>query len=214
MKPVAYIDIETASHPAWLALRLLEAQPADPEAWALEHAADGAKSPLSGLITCVSVLRVEDAEAPPSPDELPEAVVITDATQEGDLLRWLHEQLAGADLVVGHNIRDFDAPFVRARALSWGLSALARRLYAPKPYGPPLVDTLDADLCPRPRRDTKGWSLTALAGLLGVPVQPTTPGSEVPRAWYERRFDAVRDHNCEDVRVLRAVHHRLLGGVT
>ena len=53
-----YIDIETASQPAWLARQAVDAgvEPGpETRLWVLEHAADGATSPYSGQVVCWAV---------------------------------------------------------------------------------------------------------------------------------------------------------------
>lgn len=202
----AYLDIETASDPRWLAVRASEAKPSNVAAWAVDHAADGATSPLTGLVTCIGLA---------FDDEPVQTRVSPNANTEADLLRWLLGQLdsRGRPPVVGHNLRGFDVPFLRARAMRHGVSDLAQMLYQEKPWSTGIIDTLDAPLCPRDPHSKKGWGLVPLAKFLGVEVTETTPGEDCPKAWYEMRYRDIVEHCAEDVRVLREVHRALLQGV-
>ncbi len=205
-----FFDIETVTLPHQILRQSLGQRPIDMEQFLLEHAADGALSGLTGQVACIGVA-----------DEVgdPTTWIVKGYELEAEriallrLERWLNT--AAPDVLVGHNVREFDVPFVRARALRHGLNGLARELrkraavpsWSTEP--PRICDTLDRPLCPR-GKSTKGWTLSALAELLGVEVRPTVPGSEIPASWMAGEFDAVAAHCREDVRVLREVYFGLV----
>lgn len=218
-RPTAYIDIETATAPRVLQAAMMavsfthhvasEAGAAERAAWLAEHAGDEALSPIRGRVICWAVATSDGRER-----------VQVDRTPGGDERSLLAELLDvltrwSPARFVAHNGNGFDFPFLRARSLAHGLDPLAAMLWQDKPWDGLLVDTLDPSWCPRPPRGAgamEGWSLDGLAELLGIERQPTTPGVEVPAAWYRQQFDAIEAHCLDDVRTLREVTRRLAAG--
>lgn len=201
----AYLDVETSSDVAALAqaARADGVDPADLEAiraWVREHAADEALRPFRGRIVCWAVVGSNGTEA------------VDSDSDERALLGRLDEALAGATRFVAFNGIAFDFPFVRARALANGLSGLARRLWQQKPWDGRLIDPSQPDWLPRDPRSTKGWTLDAVAELLGIERPATLPGSDVPLAWMEGRVEEIRAHCLDDVRTLREVTRALAEG--
>lgn len=204
----AFIDIETASQPAWLARQAVNAgvEPGpDTVLWTREHASDGATSPFSGQIVCWAIAIDEH-----------ETVWSMVSDNELELLKAFRDQLNELRPVklVAHNGHGFDFPFIRCRALRADLPTLARGFWQDKPWGTRLIDTAEPSWAPRPRRTERGWeySLDALADLLGITRVHTLAGADVPRAWYERRWDEIEAHCRDDVRTLRAVYPKLAAG--
>jgi hypothetical protein len=206
----AYIDIETATDAAVLFERFASTgQPASTlAAWVQEHAADEALNPIKGRVVCWAVCTEDGREHVLSLAECGFSEVVL---LEG-LVSWLDD----ADEIVAHNGSGFDFPFLRARALAGRVPFLARLLNdTGKPWESRLVDTAHPSWSPRPATfKGKGWgySLDALAELLGIQRPPTTPGAEVPAAWYRGEIASVRAHCLDDVRTLRAVTRILRTG--
>lgn len=203
MIPTWYLDIETAGRPD----ALDEESGGDPEARdKLVASGWGALSPWTGLAVHCSV---HDGER----------VVLSSAAHcqedEARVLSDLYELLETDPRrrIVAHYSSGFDFPFLRVRALRWGLPELSSLLAAPKPWDTRLVDSYA--LVPTPHgRASKGWhgSLDRVAALLGIPVTPTLPGAQVPAAWHAGDYQAIREHCDEDVRVLSLVYPVLAAG--
>lgn len=211
LQNAVFIDIETTTAAEVLAERCRAdgVAPCDFTAWMRKHAADHATEPIRGRVVCWAMCTSAGDELVASLDEYD--------GDEGRLLARLAPWLEGAGRIVAHGGRDFDFPFLRARALAAGGPALrvARRLNpAVKPWEGWLLDTTDPGWAPRPPHAKRGWSysLDALAELLGIHRAPTLPGKDIPAAWYEGRIAEVRAHCLDDVRTLAAVTHRLAQG--
>lgn len=220
MSGTAYLDIETTTDATILWTGLVEAglvvldedlgralvRPAARE-WLEQHAGDRALDPHGGRLVCWAVAWSTDVDFVRSgPDEV-------------DLLAGLLNLLRDQDpgRIVAHGGRDFDFPFLRARALARGLPELAQRLWTSKPWDSYLVDTTDPDWFPRPPKripKADGWTfrLDHVAELLGVTRPVTIPGAQVPAAWYLGRAEEVQAHCLDDARTLRAVTRRLAEG--
>lgn len=207
-QPIAFIDIETASQPAWLARQAVDAgvEPGpDTILWIREHAGDGALAPCTGQVVCWAVA-VDDGEVVRSNCGHDEVKLL-----EG--LRGALNELRPHQ-IVAHNGHTFDFPFLRYRALRLGMPKLAKGLWQEKPWGGRLVDTGDPSWFPRPNRPQKGWefNLDHIAEMFGIGRPTTLPGADVPRAFYEQRWDEIEAHCRDDVRTLRLVYPRLAEG--
>ena len=212
-----FLDIETASHPVWLAREAAKAGATDWAAYALDHAGDGALSPWRGIVTCWSVLDRVGSTTRVTVSADDEAASLGELS---DLLRPHHVEgrkgapIVGRDPIVTHNGAAFDWPFLRVRGLRCGVPSLAARLWQAKPWSGDLIDTASPDWSPRPPHSAKGWeySLDAWADSFGIVRPEQLPGSECPAAWYRGEYDRVAHHCADDVRVLREVYLRLAAG--
>lgn len=205
---VAFLDVETSSQPVWLARQAVDAgvEPGpDTVLWIRQHASDGALTPCTGQVVCWAVA-INDGEAVRSAVGDDELALLTSLRETLNELR--------PPTIVAHNGHTFDFPFLRYRALRLGLPTLAKGLWQDKPWDGRLVDTADPSWSPRPARPTKGWeyNLDSIAEMFGIERPPTLPGAEVPRAWYERRWDEIEAHCQDDVRTLKMVYPRLAEG--
>lgn len=204
---IGCLDIETCTDPAWLFEQARTAAPLDLQAWLRSHAADGALSPWTGWCCCWAVAVGGEGDRVWSWSGADERAGLLELL---DVLREAHPTP-----IVTHNGSAFDLPFLRLRALRYGLPDLARLLYQDKPRSGRLVDTADPSWVPRPAGSArKGWeySLDAVAELLGVARKPTLPGRDVPLAAFEGRWDEIREHCEDDVVTLRRVYPLLAAG--
>lgn len=143
-------------------------------------------------------------------------ISIHHATDEKELIGKIEEvvctHLEQPDAVlVAHNGRSFDYPFLRIRAMVHGYHRLASALKPGKPWATKLVDTCDTfkKAC---GNMTVSGGLTDMARLLGIEVMPTPgcpDGSHVYAAWNTGRMQDIVDHCTVDIDVLMAVFKRM-----
>ncbi|HEX4935787.1 MAG TPA: ribonuclease H-like domain-containing protein [Gemmatimonadaceae bacterium] len=164
--------------------------------------------PLYGRVLCVGIA-VDDRDP----------VVLWEPTEvatlerlEAGLSRYPDAQL------IAHNGLRFDYRFVWARAVVHGLYDLARRVYAPRPWGDRVrLDTLAAW---QGADNRARGSLRALGRALGVELPPDDlEGADVPPLWHEHgvighperdaAISRIRQHVISDVIVLREIADRL-----
>lgn len=112
--------------------------------------------------------------------------------------------------LVGHNIRQFDIPFLWQRAVVHDLTRLAEQVLPldAKPWERgALVDTMD--LWNRGMRG--GGSLDAVTVALGIPSPKEALDVSVNRAIKEGRDEDVAEYCRQDVLATREVYYRLTG---
>lgn len=107
--------------------------------------------------------------------------------------------------LVGHNLVDFDLKFIRQRCIVQGVRLAGWFPRDPKPWDPLVCDTMVAWCGNR-----EMVSLNELAAILGITVNPTIPGAEVPRAFQEGRLDDIVAHCTEDIRVVKEIYKALV----
>jgi 3'-5' exonuclease len=123
---------------------------------------------------------------------------------EPDMLRRFWELARGVDLYVGHNILDFDLPFLVKRSIIHRVRPLA--LPFARYRSEPIYDTMH--LWSSWGRDRV--SLDTLAKALGLPTSKgTLNGSLVASAFAAGRFDEICAYCRDDVRLVRDVYRRM-----
>jgi DNA polymerase elongation subunit (family B) len=169
----------------------------DIETVALDASNDrGALDAMSGRVVCVSML-IDDG-----------AVVSELALVGEDERRIIGEfwrTLRVSDVIVGHNVVDFDLKFLRQRSWILGIEP-SRRIDTRHYYTREVIDTLQlwTDWC----GNKKGASLDALGSALGCGAKTGNAGNVV-QWWSERNLEAIQAYCCEDVRLAYRVFCRL-----
>jgi DNA polymerase elongation subunit (family B) len=170
-----------------LDIETLSLDPTDPK---------GALSALTGRIVCIGML-FDDGES------------ITEESftdrDERDLLIRFWEHVEQTDLFIGHNVLNFDLPFIRQR--SWILSVRpSRRIDLRRFYSMDLLDTMQI-WC--------NWGATKYPGLdevgraLGCGGK-TGSGLQVAEWWSAGDITAIADYCREDVRLTYKLFCRLM----
>jgi len=156
----------------------------------------GALDALSGRIVCIAMLIDDGVRL----TEL--AIAREDETQ---ILTEFWSTIDPTDVLVGHNVLEFDIPFIRQR--SWILGVRPSRLMDLRKY-------YTADV-----RDTmqiwtnwgfkKGVTLDALGNALGC-GQKTGHGMDVAQWWATRDLDNIKAYCLQDVQITYEVYCRLM----
>lgn len=213
VKPLIFIDIETRPPTGWTDEQksALVKPPGNYrkqetiDRYILDHREEAyrrlALDPMLGEVLCVGVAIEDD-----------DPIVIYEDTEQ-KTLETLWRGLEGrvGYSLVGHNLVEFDLPFIARRALRHGLDGLCRRVWCSRRYGSPMfIDTLVH--WRGPQFKARG-SLTAVCEFLRIERLPDQlMGGQV--------FDAVRagdrrgiiEHCMDDVKVTREVYRRLRAG--
>ncbi len=115
-------------------------------------------------------------------------------------------------LFCGHNIREFDIPFLCRRMLIQGipLPAIVRDLSSKKPWENPMIDTLQSWKFGEYKQFT---SLELLATVLGISSpKDDMDGSDVARVyWKEKNLDRIVRYCAKDVITTAQVYRKLKG---
>lgn len=135
------------------------------------------------------------------------------------------EVASGADLFVGHNVRDFDLPFIMQRSVILGIKPSWDRYLDPgvsKFRLPPNVKYLDfARYMNLPIFDTQwewnSWrekwtnkTIEHIALAMGIPTpKDGIDGSEVWKYYQEGEIKKICDYCMRDVETVRAVYKRM-----
>lgn len=110
---------------------------------------------------------------------------------------------------VGHNVAEFDLPFLWKRCVVLDLPAPAWLPAHPKSWGEQVYDTMVEWAGPRGR-----ISLDRLCKLLGIPGKDGMTGADVWPAVQEGRLAEVAEYCRADVERVRAVYRRMNFGLT
>lgn len=105
---------------------------------------------------------------------------------------------------VGHNVADFDLPFLWKRLVVRGLPPPRWLPHHPKPWGSEVYDTMVEWAGARGR-----ISLDRLCKLLGIPGKDGMTGADVWPAVQEGRIGEVAEYCRADVERVRAVYRRM-----
>ncbi len=168
----------------------------DIETVALDPTDDkGALDAMSGRVVCIGML-IDDGQM---------VSEITCADEdERRLITHFWRTVAPGDVLLGHNVLDFDLRFLRQR--SWILGILpSRTLDTRKYYSGDVIDTLQLWTN---WGNKKGVTLDALGLALGCGGK-TGNGSNVAQWWAERDIDSIKTYCQEDVRLAYRVFCRL-----
>lgn len=155
----------------------------------------GALDALTGRIVCIGML-IDDQEA------------ITEITladeDERQLITEFWRTIVPGDVVVGHNILDFDLRFLRQRSWILGIQP-SRTMDTRKYYTADVIDTLQLWTN---WGNKKGVTLGALGLALNC-GRKTGNGGNVAQMWAERDVDSIKSYCREDVRLAYRVFCRL-----
>ncbi|MBI3282761.1 ribonuclease H-like domain-containing protein [Candidatus Curtissbacteria bacterium] len=114
-----------------------------------------------------------------------------------------------ADLFVGHNIMDFDLPFIYKRSIIYKIKPAARHLNMSfaRYRSDPIYDTM---------KEWDKWALRAsisldkLAKVLGLPTSKVgMDGSKVYDAYLKGKYDEIYEYCKRDVELTREVFKRM-----
>lgn len=119
---------------------------------------------------------------------------------------------------VGHNIEEFDIPFIQTRALHHDLPDLARVFgkFRQKPWERRILDTMK--LWPQSSGDRSSFrqygfkgagKLDTICNLLGIEQQDGVMGTDVYQAWLDKNLAGVASHLHFDICQVRDVFKRL-----
>lgn len=132
-------------------------------------------------------------------------------TGEETVLREFWEMLEGfdarRDLVVGHNIMDFDLPFIVRRSIVHGVRPTVGFCFA-RYRKRPIFDTMREWDCWNMRECT---SLEKLALALGLPSPKDggISGADVYDAWLEGSHEEIRDYCLRDVLITGEIYRKM-----
>jgi DNA polymerase elongation subunit (family B) len=156
----------------------------------------GALDAMSGRVVCIGLL-IDDQKA------------ITEITLVGEdehrLITEFWRTVAPGDVLVGHNVLDFDLRFLRQRGWILGIQP-SRTIDTRRYYTRDVVDTLQ--LWTEWSGNKRGVSLNALGKVLGC-GEKTGKGANVAKMWAERDIDGIKSYCQEDVRLTYRVYCRL-----
>lgn len=155
----------------------------------------GALDAMSGRVVCIGML-IDDGQ------------IVTEITladkDERKLISEFWRTIAPSDVLVGHNILDFDLRFLRQRSWILGIEP-SRKVDTRKYYSGDVVDTLQLWTN---WGNKKGVTLGALGMALGCGAK-TGNGANVAKMWAERDIDSIKTYCQEDVRLAYRVYCRL-----
>jgi 3'-5' exonuclease len=157
--------------------------------------AKGALDALTGRIVCAGLL-FDDGKS-----QVEQVILEED---ESVLLTKLWNSLKPTDAIVGHNVLEFDVPFIKQRSWIQNIRP-ARPIDLRKYYTADVIDTMQLWTN---WGFKKGVSLDNLAQALGV-GQKTGHGTDVAHWWTARDFESIKMYCMEDVRLTHRVYQRL-----
>ncbi|MGA8607814.1 MAG: ribonuclease H-like domain-containing protein [Candidatus Sulfotelmatobacter sp.] len=151
---------------------------------------------MTGRVVCISML-ADDGKATKE---------ITFAGEdEARIITGFWDALRPGDVVVGHNVLDFDVRFLQQRSWILGIQP-SRTLDTRRYYTADVVDTLQ--LWTNWSGNKKGVTLDALGTALGC-GRKTGEGTNVAQWWAERDIDSIKKYCCADVQLTYRVFCRL-----
>lgn len=155
----------------------------------------GALDAMSGRVACIGML-IEDGQ------------IVTEITladkDERQLITDFWGTVAPSDVLVGHNVLEFDVRFLRQRSWILGIQP-SRKVDTRKFYSGDVVDTLQLWTN---WGNKKGVTLSALGKVLGC-GEKTGNGANVAKMWAEHNVDSIKTYCQEDVRLAYRVFCRL-----
>ena len=156
----------------------------------------GALDAMTGRVVCISML-ADDGKA---------AMEITLAGEDEDrIITGFWGALRPGDVVVGHNVLDFDIRFLQQRSWILGIQP-SRTLDTRRYYTADVIDTLQ--LWTNWSGNKKGVTLDALGSALGC-GRKTGEGANVARWWAEQDIESIKKYCREDVQLTYRVFCRL-----
>lgn len=142
---------------------------------------------------------------------------------EKDIVKKFWEIAGRADLIIGHNIRDFDLPFIMQRSALLGVKPTWNKFEEPgkKPWdmvkflsfarykNAPIFDTLHEWSNWGDMRNNK--SLEHLALAMGIPTpKEGIDGSQVATFYNAGKIKEICDYCMRDVETTRAVYRKMI----
>jgi 3'-5' exonuclease len=156
----------------------------------------GALDAMTGRVVCIGML-IDDGE------------VATEIALAGEdeqiLVSGFWNTVRPGDVIVGHNVLDFDLQFLRQRSWVLGLQP-SRTIDTRRYYTADAVDTLQ--LWTNWTGNKKGVTLDALGSVLGC-GRKTGEGAKVAEWWAVRDIESIKKYCREDVRIAYRVFCRL-----
>ena len=154
-----------------------------------------ALDPVLGRIACIGVLFVEGRK---------KRVEIFAGSDEGPLLERFWHLVRLDDYIIGHNVLDFDLPFIRVRSVVCGVRPTRR--FDLRHYSTDTIyDTMQVwahwDSKRRPRLELLA-KILALGGKLGT-------AREVYDWWQKKQWDRIKQHCEQDLRLTYKIFRRL-----
>lgn len=133
-----------------------------------------------------------------SPDDIEVSHIESD-DDEPDLIRWVEEKLSSYDTknVVCWNAK-FDFRFIRTRAMIQGMTDPLRN-----------SKMVDDALWFKKFTEMDRHNLEHVARVLGIGAK-TGKGHEMPKLYYEEKYDQIVEHCKKDVELTIRVHKRIL----
>lgn len=157
----------------------------------------GALNAMTGRVVCIGML-IEDRGAV--------SEVMFAGEDERALMTAFWAALKPGDVIVGHNVLDFDLRFLQQR--SWILRIKPSRSFDTRRYYTrEVIDTLQ--LWTNWTGSKKGVTLDALGFAVGC-GRKTGDGANVAQWWAERDIESIRKYCREDVRLSYRVYRRLM----
>ena len=162
-----------------------------------EENEQGALNAMSGRVVCIGML-IDDGS------------VVTELQLAGKdevaIISQFWSALTTGDVIVGHNVLDFDIRFLQQR--SWILGVKPSRTFdARRYYTTEVIDTLQ--LWTNWSGNKKGVTLDALGSVLGC-GRKTGDGTNVAQWWAEGDIDSIKKYCREDVRIAYRVFCKLM----
>jgi DNA polymerase III epsilon subunit-like protein len=163
-----------------------------------------------GRIVCISFGRITYKDGEPT-----FTVAAISGENEEELLikaqKSISKIFSTGGVLVGHNIKRFDIPYLCKRMLINGLSVPDElHFHNKKPWEIPMQDTMDV-------WSFGAWqegftSLDLICGVLGIPSpKGAMRGEEVPAAFWQGRLDEIAQYNMEDVIALGRIILKVSG---
>ena len=156
----------------------------------------GALDALTGRVVCVGML-IDDGEVATE--------IMLAGEDERLLISEFWNALRPGDVIVGHNVMDFDINFLRQRSWILGIQP-SRAIDTRKYYTADVIDTLQ--LWTNWTGSKKGVTLDALGSVLGC-GRKTGEGANVAQWWAEQDIESIKKYCREDVQLTYRVFCRL-----
>lgn len=156
----------------------------------------GALDAMTGRVVCIGLL-IDDTHS------LTEILLADE--DERRLIADFWRTVAPSDVIVGHNVQEFDLRFLRQR--SWILGAApSRTIDIRRYYTRDVIDTLQ--LWTEWSGNKRGVTLDALGAALGCGSKSSN-GANVAKWWAERDLESIKSYCREDVRLTYRIFCRL-----
>ena len=156
----------------------------------------GALDAITGRVICVGLL-IDDGDTA--------SEIMLAGEDEHVLVSGFWNTVRPGDVIVGHNVLDFDIQFLRQRSWILGLQP-SRIIDTRKYYTSDVIDTLQ--LWTNWTGNKKGITLDALGSALGC-GRKTGEGAKVAEWWAVRDIDSIKRYCRDDVRLTYGVYCKL-----